>query len=543
MKYTILIVNDEEKRPSSFLPSGIIANIVLCLSVVMVFVSCSTLNRLEGFVYYRLSANPATLDPALMVDLASGSIAAKIFNGLVRLNEDMEVAPDISEGWTISPDGLTYRFRLKKGIKYSNNQDVKANDIKYSFVRILDPKTRSPNIWVLDKIAGAKAFMAGRARDVSGIKVIDDHTIDIRLEKPFSPFLYLLTMPAAYIVPEGEVRSLGPDFSFHPVGTGPFVIKEWLPDRTLRLEKRDDYFDNKAIVRGIVYRIIPEDLTAVTEFELGNIDVISIPASHFRKFMDDPKWNRHIYPVKGINTYYLGMNCSRPPFDRTDIRKAVSLAIDRDKLLTTFYENRGRIASGPVPDILRKWEISSGYGYDPEKAKNIIEKEGFKNRAINFYVTADQEVVDMAEFIQAYLNKAGLRVRIKQLEWSAYKEAINRGEPDLFWLSWWADYPDPENFLFPLFHSSNFGPAGNRVRYKNSEVDRMIELGRHANNKTERAAYYGKAEKLIIRDAPWVFFWHKTDYLVTQHYVTNFKTYPVYTMDKGTEIKFRYFSG
>lgn len=511
---------------------------ILIITVVMAITSCNTSDKYEGHIYYRMSSNPTTLDPAHIVDVTGGSIAAKLFNGLVRINENLDIGPDIADSWSISKDGLTYRFRLRQGVAFSNKRYVAAHDFKYSFERILNPKTRSPNTWVLDKIAGADDYISGRADNLRGVRVIDDHTLEIRLARPFSPFLYLLTMPAAYVVPEEEIRRLGPDFSFQPAGTGPFLLREWQNGRTLRLERRDDYFDKKPAVRGLVYRIISEDLTAMAEFELGNIDVIAIPSSHFRKFMDDPVRKGYIHAIRGINTYYLGMNCARPPFDNPEVRRAISHAIDREKLLNTFYEKRGRPASGPLPDLLRKWEASPVYEYNPEKAGEIIKRRGLTGTAATLYITADQEVADMAEFIQSFIKKTGLDLRIKQLEWSAYKEAINKGEPDMFWLSWWADYPDPENFLYPLFHSSNAGPAGNRTRYSSREADRLIELGQAEQDEKKKNAYYQKAERLIVKDAPWVFFWHKTDYIAVQPYVRGFRPYPVYSMDKGTDVGF-----
>lgn len=517
-------------------------SLVPLLLIVLLFcffftASCSRRNRLVGHVYYRLNANPSTLDPALITDVTGGTISAKIFSGLMRLDEKLNVIPDIAEKWSISKDGLTYTFTLRRGVRFSNNREINASDFKYSFKRILDPKTRSPNTWVLEKIAGARSFMGGTSGDLAGIVVKDDRTLEIRLEKPFSPFLYLLTMTPAYAVPEEEVGKWGPDFSSHPVGTGPFVLREWLQNRELRLEAKEDYFDKRPKIKGIVYRIIPEDLTVMTEFELGNLDVIAIPASAIAKYRNDPKWKNLIESVKGINTYYLGMNCSRPPLDNVNLRRAMNYAIDRRKLLMTFYENRGRLAAGPVPDLLRRWESPTMYVHDLEKAKEIIEKEGFKGATINLYITADQEIVDMAELIQSYIKKAGVELRIKQLEWSAFKEAINKGEPDMFWLSWWADYPDPENFLFPLFHSANLGPAGNRARYSNPEVDRLIEKGHAALNEDERNEHYEKAERIIVGDAPWVFFWHKTDFTLRQPWVRNYRMNPIYSMDKGTEIE------
>src|SRR4030043_2031893 len=192
-------------------------------------------------------------------------------------------------------------------------------------------------------------------------------------------------MTAAYVVPFEEIEKQGPDFSTHPVGTGPFILKEWLPNRELRLEKREDYFDGPAHIRGIVYRIIPEDLTTVTEFELGNLDIINIPSSEYVRFRKDPDKQNVISSLKGINTYYLGLNCSKPPFNNPDVRKAISYAIDREKILNTIYEARGRLAAGPVPDSLGQWKSPPYYEYNPHKAKEIFRKEGVGGIAINFY--------------------------------------------------------------------------------------------------------------------------------------------------------------
>lgn len=513
-------------------------SVFFLLAFLIISPACSSRNRTEGFIHYRLNYNPTTLDPALIVDVTGGLIAAKLFNGLVRLDEKLNVIPDIAERWEIKGRGTEYLFFLKHNVKFLNNREVTAYDIKYSFKRILDPGGRSPNSWVLDKILGAREYMSGRVADVEGLEVKDRYTLKIKLVKPFSPFLNLLTMTAAYIVPEEEVKRWGPDFATHPVGSGPFRLKEWRHNNRLTLEKNGDYFDGPAAIKGIVYRIIPEDLTAVSEFELGNLDVISIPSYEYSRYVRSPKWRSLVSSVEGLNTYYLGFNCARAPFNNIGLRKAVSSSIDRKKILDTFYEGRGRLAEGPVPDLLRRWYTHNPNRYDPSAAKKIIEKEVVGNRTVNFYITADQEVVDIAEVIQSYLKKAGLDVRIKQLEWSAYKAAINNGEADLFWISWWADYPDPENFLFPLFHSSNHGASGNRARYTNKEVDRLIEAGQRSVDLSERDSAYGVAENIISEESPWVFFWHKTDYTVRQPYVRNYRIYPIYSMDKGLEVSF-----
>ncbi len=277
-----------------------------------------------------------------------------MFNGLVRIGDGLRIQPDVAKDWSLSADGLTYTFRLRKGVLFSNKREVKAGDFKYSFERILDPANRSPNTWVFEKISGAEDFMKGRAGDIDGIRVIDDYTIQLCLKRPFSPFLSLLAMTAAYVVPREEVGRWGPDFSSHPVGTGPFVLKEWRPNREIILEKREDYFSAAAKVKGIIYRIIPEDLTAVTEFDLGNIDILTIPASEYARYKRDPVRKDLISSIKGLDTYYIGLNCSRPPFNNIAARKAMNFAIDREKILNTVYEGRGRLADGSSAGCLKK---------------------------------------------------------------------------------------------------------------------------------------------------------------------------------------------
>lgn len=515
---------------------GLSAWILSLVFVSAVLSSCSVRNKTEGYIYFRIPSNPTTLDPALIVDVTGGIVAAKIFNGLVRLDESLNVIPDIAQKWAVRDGGVTYLFYLRKGVLFSNGREVTAADFKYSFERIISSGNRSPNAWVFERISGSKEFASGKSKGVRGVEVIDDHTLKITLEKPFSSFLSQLTTTAAYVVPREETERRGADFSSHPVGTGPYVLKKWSHNGELVLIGNPAYFGARTKGGGIVYRIIPEDLTAVTEFELGNLDVLTVPSSEYSRYKNSAQWKEHLSSVRGLNTYYLGFNCSRPPFDRVSLRRAVGYAVDRKTILATFYQGRGRLARGPVPDLLRGWREPPALKFDPAEAKRIIEKEGLKGLTVNFFITDDQEVSDIAAIIQYYLKRVGLHVRIKQLEWSAYKSAINRGEADMFWISWWADYPDAENFLFPLFHSSNFGTGGNRTRYANQEVDRLISAGRGAVSLSEKGREYGKAEEIIEDECPCIFFWHKTDFTLRQSWIRNYGLHPIYTMDKGLDI-------
>ena len=454
--------------------------------------------RLPGYLYLRLNSNPTTLDPALITDVQGGGISAKLFNGLVRFNENLDLMPDIAHSWKLSDDHMTYMFRLRRDVRFSNGRRVTAQDFKYSFERVLTPKTKAPLTWVLDRIEGANDFIAGRAGSVSGIRVVNDHTLALKLQKPFGPFLSLLAMTTAYVVPREEVERLGQDFGTHPVGSGPYLLTEWKHGQFITLTAREDYFEGKPKLNGIFYRVIPEDLTAVMEFETGHLDVLQIPSSEYKRYTTDPAWRDQVYGRPGLNTYYLGLNCTRPPFNDIRVRQAVNMAVDRKHILNTVFEKRGVLANGPIPPGLWKSTVlrqnREGYSFDPDKARKLIREAGAEGKTIKIYITADPEVLDIIEVVQSYLSRAGLKAEIVQLDWSAFKQAVNEGEPDAFWLSWWADYPDPENFLFPLFHSASVGPSGNQTRCIDPELDRLIETAQQTMDERLRYRLYRQAE-------------------------------------------------
>lgn len=497
-------------------------------------------DRIPGYLYLRLNSNPTTLDPALVTDVQGGGIAAKLFNGLVRYNEHLELVPDLARSWKLSRDQLTYVFHLRRDVTFSNGRTVTAKDVKYTFERVLTPATKAPLTWVLDRIAGARRMLDGKADDLSGVRVVDDHTLTIRLEKPFGPFLSLLAMTTAYVVPREEVERLGRDFGTHPVGSGPYVLKEWKHGQSLVLRARSDYYEGGPNLKGLFYRIIPEDLTAVLEFETGRLDVLQIPASEYRRYTTDPLWRDHVYGRPGLNSYYLGLNCTRPPFNDIRVRHAVNYAIDRQRILDTVFERRGVLAAGPIPPGLWKDNVLprkvQGYAYDPDRARKLIREAGAEGETVKIYISNEPEVLDIIEVVQSYLVKAGLKVQITQLDWSAFKHAVNEGEPDAFWLSWWADYPDPENFLFPLFASASVGPGGNRTRCLDPELDRLIATAQRTMNERQRYRLYREAEDRVIRNAPWVFMWHRGDYYVVQPWVKGFKVYPIYSIDKRVDV-------
>ena len=514
----------------------------ILLLLLLLLVGCSQQERLPGYLYLRLGSDPTTLDPAFIVDASGGSIAAKLYDGLVGFDQAANIVPGLARSWEISPDGRVYTFHVRRDVKFSNGRMLTADDFKYSFERVLDPAVKSPRTWLFDRIAGAKDFMAGKAREVSGIRVLDGYTLEITLDAPFGPFLGLLAMPGAYVVPKEEVAKWGKDFSDHPTGTGPYTLKEWAHGSAVTLAANPAHFAGPPSLSGICYRVIPEELTAVAEFERGNLDVISVPAPEYRRYTESPKWKGLLLSQVGMNTYYLGMNCERGPLKDPRVRRAVSSAIARARILSTIYEGRGVLAYGPVPRSLLTLPpcCAEPYPYNPESARRLLKEAGYPSGfAMKIYIGADQETLDMVEVVQQYLKAVGIEASIVQLEWSAFKQATNDGEADAFWLSWQADYPDPENFLYPVFYSQNVGSAGNRARFKDGEFDALITKAQSEPDPDRRDRLYREAQARVVEMAPWVFFWHKKDVLVRQPWVEGYMLYPINNADKGLGIRLR----
>ncbi|MDI6735390.1 MAG: ABC transporter substrate-binding protein [bacterium] len=294
------------------------------------------------------------------------------------------------------------------------------------------------------------------------------------------------------------------DFSRHIIGTGPFKLDQWRYDEKIVLVANPDYFDAKPKVKRLEYRIIPEELTAWAEFEAGNLDAIGLPSSEFERIINAPKWQKYIVSQAGMNVYYLGLNCQKPPFDKLEIRQALNYAIDKEIILNTVLKSRGISSHGPIPPGIEGYSTQiKPYEHNPQKAKELLIKAGFPDGiSMKIYQKNSREVLEITEILQAQLKEAGIAAEIVQLEWTTLKEMINQGKTDAFYLAWIADYPDAENFLTPLFYSKNFGSGGNRAFYKNQEVDKLIDQAQKITNDGERIKLYQQIERKIHEESP-----------------------------------------
>jgi oligopeptide transport system substrate-binding protein len=475
---------------------------------------------------YRVSGDPSTLDPAHSTSTDSGVVVLKVFEGLVRFEpETLEIVPAVAESYDVSPDGLTYTFRLREGVKFHNGREVTADDFRYSFERVLDRQTRSERRWVLEEIEGAEEFSGGEAEAVSGIEVLGKYVLRLRLRRPFAPFLAQLCMEGASAVPREEVEKWGEDFTSHPVGCGPFRFVSWKHDVEVVIEAFDEYFGGPPKLRRVEFKVLPETSVALEEYLAGEVDFMDqLPPGRVvdlrEKYPDEVK----IWPI--LATYYFGFNHEKEPFKgNRKLRQAFNYAVDRKGICDVINEGVPVPATrGVLPPGMPGYDPElKGYNYDPEMARRLLAEAGYPNGeglpVITLWYNTDPGHQRICEYVQHCLKKVGVRVKLKNIDTAAYWQAMYAGEPAFFRTGWIADIPDPDNFLYTLLDSKQFGAAGNATWYSNPEFDRLVERARSSTDWTERERLYREAEKLAVEDAAWLFVYYYRDVAIVKPYV------------------------
>lgn len=494
--------------------------------------------RYGGVYHSWLMSDPTTFDPAQMWDVSShGAISACLYNGLVRFDVDGNLVPDLAERWEVSPDGKVYTFYLRKNVKYHNGDHFKAQDVVYNFKRLLS-SPKASYTWLLEKVVGAKEFMKDTTKGLPGIEVLDDYTLRITLTQPHAPFLSGLCMPQAYIASPRACEELKDKFGQNPVGTGPFKLKKWEPDKLVVFEANLDYFEGRPYLDEIEYRIIKEEMTAWAEFEVGRLDATGIPQAEFQRVINDPKYKPYIISRPGLTSYGIRIMCNRPPLNNKKLRQALNYAVDRKKILETLLNNRGIIATGPVPVGIPGYKsLAKGYEYNPEKAKQLLREAGYPNGfTFEIWQGESKEILHITEAFQSYYKAVGINAKLVQNEWSVLRQAIRKGDIDSWYMGWAADYLDAEDFLYPLFHSRNIPDGGNAFRYSNPQVDKILDEAHRSLDKNKQIALLQEAEKIIVDDAPWVFFYYPINYVIHQPWVHNLKIPLIYNADKMDKV-------
>ncbi|MCK4260380.1 MAG: ABC transporter substrate-binding protein [Halanaerobiales bacterium] len=492
-------------------------------------------DKFGGTFQGRLASDPPNLDPAFVTDTTSSKVADNIFDGLVQYDKDLKVVGAIAKDWDISEDGLVWKFNLNKGVKFHNGREVKASDVDFSFTRLLDPATKSPRSWLFENVKGVSAFQTGDTDKVEGFEVIDDYTFQITLEKSFTPFLSVLAMTNASVVPKEEVERYGEDFTSHPIGTGAFKLVEWMHDDHLTLERFDDYFEGKPYLEKIVFRVIPEDSPAFAEYQQGNIfDLETIPDGELERVLKGEEFKDELIKKPRLGVYYIGMNTQKAPFNNLKVRQAVNHAVNKNLIAEVLRHGTVIPAKGILPPGMPGYnEDLKSLEYDLEKAKQLLSEAGYSDGIpeeieLSFNTSKGHQMI--AEAVQADLKEVGINIKLVNMDWGVYIEKVDEGESQMFRLGWIGDYPDPDNFLYVLLHSKNAGSGGNGAFYENAEFDELTEKARGMKPGDERIKIYQQAEQIAINDAPWIPIYYYTNLILRKPKVNGYQVTPIGVM-------------
>lgn len=492
--------------------------LVLLFFASIIITSCTpnknTYNDSQVFRYNE-HKNIGSLDPAFAKDLSDIWAANQLFNGLVQMDDNLNVQPSIAKHWAISDDALSYTFTLRDDVffhKHSlfgtdSTRLVTANDFEYSFNRLIDKQVASPGSWVLGK--------------VDSFKAVNDSTFNIKLSQPFPAFLGLLTMKYCSVVPKEVVEHYGGDFRSNPIGTGPFKFKRWEENLKLVFRKNHNYFEKDTqgnqlpYLEAIAITFLPDKQSEFLQFAQGNIDFVSgLDASYKDEILTAKGELRELYAkdvnmIRGpyLNTEYLAfyMDSNINEIQSELLREAVNYGFDRQKMMTYLRNGIGIPAHGGfIPKGLPGYNNTIGFTYQPEKAKALIAQyiEDTGNQNPEITITTTSNYLSFCEYIQRELQKHGLKVNVDVIPPSTLKEAKANGKLDMFRASWIADYPDAENYL-SLYYSKNFAPNGpNYTHFSDIQFDAWYEQAFTETNPKKREELYTKMDSLVMSKTP-----------------------------------------
>jgi len=471
--------------------------------------------------------DPPTLDPAEATDLTSAAVIRQVFDALLELDDRLRPQPALAASFTVSTDQRVYTFRLRSGVRFHNGRELRAADVKYSFERA----ARGKRPWVFDKITGARDVIAGRATDLTGLRAIDDLTVEIRLDRPFAPFLYLMAYDAASVVPRESVEGRGGSFASHPVGTGAFRFASWRRDDQLVLERFAGHFRGPAALDRVVFRIIPAEITRFNEYRAGQLDLSDIPTGQCQSVQRDPHLKADVAIWPTLGTQAVRFNVERAPFDDARVRRAIAHAIDPAIIVDRLLERCVTPARGLLPPALPGYNPEvKRLALDRELARRLLAESGHAGgkglNPIAYHFNTSDTNQRIAELLQAQLKEIGLALELRRLDWAAHLKLVDGGSAGFFRQSWIADYPDPENFVTVLFHSKNVGAAGNTSRYRNPKVDRLLDEADAMAPGRPRDARYHEAEQIVIDDAAWVSLYHYSSRALIKPYVKGLERSP-----------------
>ena len=473
--------------------------------------------------------DPYTLDPALAAEANSHTFVTEIFGGLVRLDDSLNVVPDIAAGWDVSPDRLTYTFHLRQDAVFQDGTPVTSADVVYSWERACDPATGSSvAATYLGDIVGVIAKLSGQAPSIDGLSAPDDYTVEVTIDQPKSYFLSKLTYPTAYIVDKNNVAQ-GTDWYRHPNGTGPFKLAEWTQGQSLTLERNTRYHGQVATLEQVKFLFLSG--VPMNQYESGDIDVAGVSVPYIDRVEDpDGPFYGQLQVTPELSFSYIGFNAAAPPFDDVHVRRAFTYALDKDKIVSVMFRDLVQKADGILPPGIPGYNPNlNGLDFDLARAQQELAQSRYGSAAnlppITITTAGYGGAVSpmiVAAVVQ-WRENLGVDVTIRQMEPERYYYNLTAEKDEMFDIGWVADYPHPQNFLDLLFHT---GAENNFEEYSNPAVDDILDRAAVAGE-AEALALYQQAEQLLVDDAACLPFSFGQNYIVVKPSVHNYKLDPM----------------
>ena len=466
-----------------------------------------------GAIVVTYKDDLATLDPAIGYDATNWPAIKMVFDGLLDYDSNIALEPRLAEALPqVSADGLTYTFKIRKGVKFQNGRELVADDVVYSITRVINPETGSPGAGFFMGIQGAREFVDGKSISVSGIQAIDPTTVAFTLTTPDVTFMNKMALNFAYIVPREEVEKAGGNFGHKPVGTGPFILKDWVADQQLVFERNPNYFfEGRPFLDKITIKMGVDPSDALLQLEKGEIQLIGDPppADDWTRIATDPAWKNRIEIKPAVNTTYIAINVTQKPFDNVKVRQALNYAIDKGRIVQ-LLNGRATAANQILPPLMPGYDKSyTGYEYNPDKAKKLLADAGFPN---GFETSIECISVDpqlkICESFQQDLARVGIKLTNNTSSPANVINFAQKGKSPLVWtggLAWTQDYPDPDDFYTPILScATNLDGEWNWSRYCNQILDAQSKELLTVADRNARMTGYAAFFKTLMDEAVWV---------------------------------------
>lgn len=476
-----------------------------------------------------IQADPTGFDPEAVLNNTSGFVMSAVFDSLVRYKPGtVDVAPGLAESWDISSDGLTYTFHLRHGVSFSDGTPFNAQ----TYVKSLDRLFNKSDPAYIYNTGPVESYIDFTYNAVDSYKALDDYTVQFTLKHPFAPFLTSLAMVWNGVVSPQAALKYGKDFRNNPVGTGPFVLKEWVHNDHITLDANPDYWGGKPKVDRVIFKVIPDSQTAVLQMKQGQVQILADVSS---QVIPAIKSDAHLKLVTqpGLTVNGIALPTDTKPFDDPRVRQALNYAIDRAAINKSLYNDLAVPMTSPLPEAQWGYDSSlSPYTYDPAKAKQLLADAGYPDGfkadllAYNSARGYNPAGAQMAVAIQSYLKKIGVDVSIQQMEFGSFLAKVRSGDyHGMAMTGWSGDNGDPDNFLYELFGSETI-PVGNTSHYKNDQADSLLAQAQKETDHAKRVQLYQQAQKIVWQGAPWIFLNNTLQVRATTDNVTGFVLNP-----------------